>query len=356
VSAGLEDGDQPEQAQAGVGRRFQVDARWGAGLQIGDQGTQYNYFIYHGTLFYGLMPPPLLGRSGTISYPYRGLSAFAEQDGPLFYGRDRAAAQLLERMSRCLDGTGLLVVSGVSGAGKSSLVRAGALPRLREAGLSAAPEAATWPRLVLTPGSRPLEALAVSIATVAGANAPGVLEDLTRDPGGFALTARQAALARLDTASSDGGLPDEAGQRRVLLVVDQAEQLFTQCDSEGERLAFITALYAAATAGNRNPAALVVLVVRADFEAKLAEYPLLAPAVQDRYLLTAMNELELRTAITQPAKEAGSHVDGDLADELLREMRTRPPRTGARHGGPAAAVARPRPGVAPARRPGAHAG
>lgn len=57
----------------------------------------------------------------------------------------------------CHDGTGLLVVSGVSGAGKSSLLRAGVLPHIRGMGLAAAPEAARWPCLLLTPGSAPLD-------------------------------------------------------------------------------------------------------------------------------------------------------------------------------------------------------
>ena len=71
------------------------------------------------------------------------------------------------------------------------------------------------------------------------------------------------------------------------------------------------------------PAAVVVLLVRADFEARLADYPLLAPSVQDRYLLTAMTERQLRMAITQPAVTAGSSVDEDLVQVLLEEVRTR---------------------------------
>ena len=117
-------------------------------------------------------------------------------------------------------------------------------------------------------------------------------------------------------------------QRRLLLVVDQFEELFTQCAEEGQRRAFITALHAAATAGHgpdQAPAALVVLGVRADFEARCADYPQLADAVQDRYLVTAMTERQLRMAITEPAKKAGSKVEDDLADLLLAEVRTGQP-------------------------------
>ena len=223
-------------------------------------------------------------------------------------------------------GTGLVVVSGVSGAGKSSLLRAGVLPRLRGAGFGSAPEAASWPCLVFTPGRRPLEELAVRVAPAAGADAAMVLPGLAADPAGFAVTTRQAALARPGTSAQDGGLPEGAGQQRVLFVVDQFEQLFTQCEDEDERQAFITALHAAAaTPGGDDqlPAAVVLLLIRADFEARLADYPLLASPVQDRYLLTAMTERQLRMAITQPAVTAGSSVDEDLVQVLLEEVRTR---------------------------------
>ena len=69
-----------------------------------------------------------------------------------------------------------------------------------------------------------------------------------------------------------------------------------------------------------------MLGVRADFEARCADYPQLADAVQDRYLVTAMTERQLRMAITEPAKTAGSRVDDDLVDVLLPEVRTRPAR------------------------------
>jgi transcriptional regulator with XRE-family HTH domain len=89
-----------------------------------------------------------------VASPYRGLNVFGEQDAAFFFGRETAAAVLLDRMSQLSGGPGLLVVSGVSGAGKSSLLRAGVLPRIREAGLASAPGAASWPCLVFTPPAR----------------------------------------------------------------------------------------------------------------------------------------------------------------------------------------------------------
>ena len=267
--------------------------------------------------------------------PYRGLSVFGEQDAGLFFGREAATTEVVDRMSRLLAGVGLLVVSGASGAGKSSLLRAGVLPRIRADGLAAAPGAASWPCVVFTPTRAPLDELALRVAPLAGADAAAVRRGLDTAPAWFALTARQAALARPPGPAGDGDGPTAEGgqpslQRRLLLVVDQFEEVFTQCADEGQRRAFITALHAAATAGHgpdQTPAALVVLGVRADFEARCADYPQLAGPVQDRYLVTAMTGRQLRMAITEPAKKAGSKVDDDLTDLLLAEVRTGQPGT-----------------------------
>jgi WD40 repeat protein/transcriptional regulator with XRE-family HTH domain len=270
---------------------------------------------------------------GAIESPYRGLKAFEKQDAALFFGREAATTAVLERMSRLTGDTGLLVVSGVSGAGKSSLLQAGVLPHVQRAGLAGVAGAASWPCLVLTPTRAPLDELALRVAVLAGADAAEVRRELEADPGGFALTTRQAALA---PRRGPGETPEgPAGQdqspppeRRLLLVVDQFEQLFTLCADEGQRRAFITALHAAATprpGTDQAPAGLVVLGVRADFEARCADYPQLADAVQDRYLVTAMTERQLRMAIAEPARKAGSGVDDNLVEVLLSEARTGQP-------------------------------
>jgi len=278
----------------------------------------------------GAVPRP----GAMTASPYRGLAMFEERDAGWFFGREAAAIALLDRMSRLLESAGLLVVSGASGAGKSSLLRAGVVSRIRADGLAAAPEAASWPCVLFTPTRAPLNELALRVAPLAGADAAAVRRGLAADPGGFALTARQVVLSG---PPGSAGVPDDRpahrDQRRpgrLLLVVDQFEELFTQCAEEEERRAFITALHAAATAGHgpdQTPAALVVLGVRADFEARCADYPLLADPVQDRYLVTAMTERQLRMAITEPAKKAGATVDDDLTGLLLTEARTGQPGT-----------------------------
>src|SRR2546421_2959301 len=174
MSADPDPGAGPVQAQAGDGGMPHVDARQAVGVQVGEDNIQiiYNYGML--TWADGAALPPLVSFSGKVDSPYRGLRAFEEQDAPFFFGREAATTGVLKRMSQCVDGTGLLVVSGVSGAGKSSLLRAGVLPQIRGAGLTAAPEAARWPCLLLTPGPAPLDVLAVQVAHLAGVDAAAV--------------------------------------------------------------------------------------------------------------------------------------------------------------------------------------
>jgi WD40 repeat protein len=301
-----------DEASEGSDRGRVVDARAARGVQIGDHNTQVIY-SYHGTWTDGVAPAPLIGVAGEVESPYRGLGWFSERDAPFFFGRDTAIDDLLQRLSQRVQQPGILLVSGVSGAGKSSLLRAGVLPRIRGQGLPNTPEAYSWPCLVLTAGHDPLDELALSIAQVARLDAATTRRELRNDPAGFAVIAAQAAQT---VPTPPGG-----GRCGLLLVVDQFEQLFTQCPDESQRRAFITALHAAATTRRADTVTLVVLVVRADVEFRCGDYELLIDAFQHHYLVTAMTERQLRMAIAEPAKQAGSRIDDDLAEQLLRETR-----------------------------------
>jgi WD40 repeat protein len=254
-----------------------------------------------------------------VDSPYRGLNAFAEHDDALFFGRDAAVAEVLERLSGQLDGSGVLVVSGVSGAGKSSIMRAGVLAEIRKHGLPGAPEAAHWPSMILTPTSAPLDELALTAADLAGTDAVTLRERLARNPASFALIAGQIARRSVPPAAvSSLGTP----RHRLLLIVDQFEQLLVQCRDRTEQESFVTALTAAGLSAGGGHAALVIIVVRADYEARLADYGL-AEAVKSRYLLTAMLERELREVISQPALAARSSVDPELVRVLLDAIRAK---------------------------------
>ena len=250
--------------------------------------------------------------------PYRGLAAFGPAEAQFFFGREDETAAVVALMAERLEKPGLLIVSGPSGAGKSSLLMAGVLAALRR-GAFPVPGAEYWPIICLTPGRSPLLELASGVAALTGTDAATVLQGLQTDPATFAHTARQAVLAASTQVAGDH---EAMQQPRLLIIVDQFEELFTLGSDEPERQAFITALQAAATT-RTGPAqaspALVVLAVRADFWPDCAEYPDLRNALQGAYLVSPMSALQLRRAITGPAEAAGFQIEDGLVDLLLHD-------------------------------------
>ena len=263
--------------------------------------------------------------------PYLGLVPFEERDAQLFYGRDQLADQLVRRLVERLDGPGILLVAGESGSGKSSLLRAGLLPRLAAGALG--PGSEQWPRRVIRPTASPLRELAMVLAGMAGADPVSVYRSLSAAPGEAPMLAEQAAR----TATRRGADPGSGGPAgavagappRLVLVVDQFEELFTAGEDGDvdvvEREAFVTALHAAATipAGPRRlPPALVVAAVRADYLGRLIAYPPLKAALDaGPFTVGPMSEAELRLAVTGPAAEVGLAVEPAVADAVITELR-----------------------------------
>ncbi len=262
--------------------------------------------------------------------PYRGLVPFGERDARVFYGRGELVAQLVQRLAGRLDGAGMLVVAGESGAGKSSLLRAGLMPWLAAGALG--PGSERWPRRVIEPTGRPVRELAMALAEVAGADPVSVYRSLSAAPGEAPMLAELAVRTAAGRGPAPGpGLGDTAvcAPPRLVLVVDQFEELFTAAADEvagrAEQGGFITALHAAATvpAGpHKLPAALVVVVVRADYLGRLIADPMLKAWV-DAGLFTVgpMSEAEVRLAVTGPAAEAGLAVEPALVDAVVAELR-----------------------------------
>jgi len=260
--------------------------------------------------------------------PYRGLVPFTEADAQVFYGRQHDTSRLVSILAAHLSGPGLVVVTGASGAGKSSLLRAGLLPAIGRGGLSEA--ARGWPRrLIEEPTRSPLSRLAALLAVMAGLDAPTVWHTLATEPGQAHLLVRQA----VETEAMRRGLDPQAAVRcRLVLVIDQFEQVFMVASGRDEavaareRAAFIIALQAAATTpcGHGDaPAALVVIAVRSDFTDRCANYETLARAQEDsQFVLGTMTGTDLRLAITGPAAVGGLDVEAGLADSILSELRS----------------------------------
>jgi Novel STAND NTPase 1/WD domain, G-beta repeat/Caspase domain len=267
------------------------------------------------------LPLPVGVDTGSVSdtadvCPYPGLAAFEMNEASWFFGRERLTAQLVTRLAEDIGGSGPLMVSGPSGSGKSSLLRAGLLPALARGSLPV-PGSRTWPRLVFTPTAHPMSELATKLAKLTAADYAGILDRL------HAGTGRPPDVVR-DTLQAMAGGGQTAGARLVL-VVDQFEETFTLCADDSERRAFIHALCAAARGGDARtePAALVVLGMRADFYGHCAAFPELVPALQDgQVLVGAMTIPELRAAITRPAEATGQLVQEGLVELLLRDLGT----------------------------------
>jgi WD40 repeat protein/transcriptional regulator with XRE-family HTH domain len=204
--------------------------------------------------------------------PYRGLARFEPGDHELFFGRDR----LVEELSELVCGHRFAAVFGASGSGKSSLLRAGLIPRLQQ--------------------------------EIAGRGRPAVLRVLT--PG--------------DRPASTYGplLAPAADEPESWVVVDQFEEVFTLCRDKAERARFIDLLLAARDPESRLR---VLIAVRADFYPRCGEHRELADALRGAGLLVGpMTADELREAVTKPAQAVGLLVERELTARLVEEVLDQP--------------------------------
>ena len=240
--------------------------------------------------------------------PYRGLLPYDQAHTAVFCGRERLTAELAGKLA----GTGIVVVTGASGAGKTSLLRAGLVPALAR-GVQV-PGSAAWPVVSLTVTARPLTDLAAGLAALDGRDPSAIRQRLADAPGQAHLLIREITR-------------DAGGTARLVLIIDQFEQVFA-ADSPDERLertAFIDAVCAAAArpAGLRGePLARVVIAVRGDYWDRCAAYPQLVPAMEHNQLVVGpMPEAGLRRVITGPAEASGLQVESALADAIVADAR-----------------------------------
>ncbi|MFC9236488.1 hypothetical protein ACFTZK_08560 [Streptomyces decoyicus] len=205
--------------------------------------------------------------------PYKGLARFEPGDAKLFFGREELTSQLAETARRHR----VSALVGASGSGKSSLLRAGLVPHLRQPEADATEQAPAAIR-ILTPGAHP----ATHRERLAPAHGPG----------------------------------------ETWLLVDQFEELFTLCIDDEERNAFIECLLAARDDDSRLR---VILVVRADFFGHCATHRELAAALKNATLLAGpMDTDQLRAAIVRPAATHGLIVERDLTARIIKDVADEP--------------------------------
>ena len=253
------------------------------------------------------------------SAPYRGLLSFELEQAPVFFGRTRARNELREVLARQVEhGTAFALVFGASGSGKSSLVKAGLLPDLRLAGMIGRVGLVRWAIM------RPSDRDGALFATLAKAilEQQTALPELMASPWHEKVETLEALLREAPrqaarpirqglAAAAQKAALNATAEARLLLVIDQFEELFTHDGlSPAERVSFVEVLGALAQSG----LVWVVATMRSDFFDRLEALPALAALSSDgRYLLLAPSLAELGQIIRGPAQEAGLRFEVDAA-------------------------------------------
>jgi len=237
-----------------------------------------------------------------IDNPYLGLAAFDEGDARNFFGREALIEQFIEKLTERNVLSRALMVVGASGSGKSSAVRAGLIPALRQGAILGSKK---WFITTLVPGIDPFASLIAALERVA-VREFDLAAMLGRDSFGL-------------SGAIDRCLPNEA-DCELLLVVDQFEELFTLCTDEKQRRAWIAAITTALM--DANSRLRVVFTLRADFLDRPLQYPDLAEIARERMVLVpAMSLDELERAIVGPARRIGLMFEAGLVAAILDEVR-----------------------------------
>jgi len=237
----------------------------------------------------------------TVS-PYKGLAYFREEDAPFFFGRDAA----IETLDKALQKSTCVALIGASGSGKSSVVRAGLVPRLR------AETDDPWETVTMVPGDRPLYNLAARLFSLL---APDMNEnDQLIEIGKQAKAFQEGTLQVRDVVERI--LQKQLGTKRFLLIVDQWEELYT-LTQDAEARQFMDGLLAACGVAVLS----VVLTLRGDFVGRALGYRPLTDRLQDaQVLLGPMSREELQQAIEAPAAKVGAAFEAGLVERILDDV------------------------------------
>ncbi len=238
--------------------------------------------------------------------PYKGLRAFQEADALDFYGRGALVNQLLERMQEEADFARFLAVVGPSGSGKSSVVKAGLLPAIRNGKL---PRSRKWFVVEMVPGGYPFEELEAALLRIAINPPASLLSQLKEDETGLL-----RAIKRV--------LPDDA-DTELLLVIDQFEEVFTLVEDEEVRLNFLKALIRAIT--DPRSRLRLIITLRADFYDKPLFYAEFGNAMRKRTeVVLPLAPEELIESISRPAERVGLSLERGLAQAIAEDVGEQP--------------------------------
>jgi tetratricopeptide (TPR) repeat protein len=242
--------------------------------------------------------------------PYRGLDAFYETNTAWFFGRAKLAARAWVLFQNLQRGSSprILAVVGASGSGKSSLVRAGFIPQIARQPM----EGLDSPKvLVLRPGPTPLQQLSQVLARLTGTEVS--IEDRI---------ARRSPEGKFDGVHEIVADLSGPASSRVIIVIDQFEELFTECGDNIARSIFLENLGHAAAASDKLIS--VILTLRSDFASVVKSPTWFATAVRDNKLFVGpMDHDELTQAISIPAQRLGHAWPAPLVESLVAQAEGR---------------------------------
>jgi WD40 repeat protein/DNA-binding SARP family transcriptional activator len=239
--------------------------------------------------------------------PYRGLAVFREADAAFFFGRETFTARLVEAVRT----RPAVVIVGASGSGKSSAVFAGLLPRLYEEG--------NWRMIAFRPGAQPFHALVAALLPVLEPKLSQTARSVKACQLAEALGQESIALHDLVEQALQKG----AGFNRLLLLIDQFEELYTLCPQPEIHQRFLDMLLTA-TEEEEMPFVLL-LTMRADFMGQALTHRVFVNVLQTSSLLLGpMRREELRAAIEKPAEKQGAALEAGLAERLLDDVGDEP--------------------------------
>ena len=278
----------------GIGDYIAVESIDGEGIAIGRNArveiNRYTELIIRPDSLEDVPPAP-------GDRPYKGLAYFTETDAGNFFGREILSDKIVVSLQKMR----FLAVIGASGSGKSSLLRAGVVPRLRMQ---------NWLIRILTPTSRPLQRLAN--AFIGESNGLTAADDLQKE---FTSNPRALHLAA-------NRLAGQTNTTNLLLVIDQFEELFTLCNDEEERNAFLENLLAAF---NEEGAISILIGLRADFYGRTAQHEGLRALIsRQQELIGPMRQEEIVRVIAEPAKHGGWQFVEGLVEQILEDTGDEP--------------------------------
>lgn len=245
-----------------------------------------------------------------FSSPYRGLFAFREQDAPFFFGRETFSEMLVESVRK----KPFVAVIGPSGCGKSSLVFAGLLPRLHYDG--------TWRIASMRPGNRPFRTLASAVLPLLEAQMDEI--DRLARINKLAEPLQQGEISLYDIIER---IMQKQSISRLLLFIDQFEELFTFCQSSEDRQCFIDTLLETVHAVSRYQRVNFTLIItlRADFLGQALLNRSIADVLQHNDVkLSPMKQQELYDAIEKPARQLNAALEEGLAKRIVLDINREP--------------------------------